>query len=180
MSSPFLITGHAVEQFVSRYDRRMSQDDAKALLQTTLDGGNVFLANEKTLTGEYLWHLPSLGLALVTKPRKEGHIIVTVLPENKIKAVQEGLNQAHMEAALELYHRAVPPPMEDLTGKPQTVRFVLEVAFVANFPNRLFAVNRVKERILQLFNGGSNVTFKKGTIKSISLRELPEGSKDGY
>jgi hypothetical protein len=88
MGSKFMLTSHAVEQLVTRYDRTLSHEDAKLLLETAITE-NILRLTERTLSGEDQWHLPGLGIVLITKRRKDKNIIVTVVPAEKVNSVRE-------------------------------------------------------------------------------------------
>lgn len=88
MGSKFMLTSHAVEQLVTRYDRTLGHEDAKLLLETAITE-NVLRLPERTLGGEDQWHLPGLGLVLITKRRKDKNIIVTVVPAENVNSVRE-------------------------------------------------------------------------------------------
>jgi hypothetical protein len=97
---------HALEQFVSRVDRRLSQTEALALLERSPR----FKA-EKTRTGEQYYDVPELGVRLITKRWQGGalhgqEVCITVIKLN--------LPPAWTDVELELLERPtlsiVPPP----------------------------------------------------------------------
>lgn len=88
MGSKFMLTNHAVEQLVTRYDRTLGHEDAKLLLETAI-GENVLRLPERTLSGEDQWHVPGLGIVLITKRRKDKNVIVTVVPAESVNSVRE-------------------------------------------------------------------------------------------
>jgi hypothetical protein len=88
MGSKFMLTNHAVEQLVTRYDRTLGHEDAKLLLETAIVE-NVLRLPERTLSGEDQWHVPGLGIVLITKRRKDKNVIVTVIPAENVNSVRE-------------------------------------------------------------------------------------------
>jgi hypothetical protein len=57
-----LYHSHAIEQFITRYDRSLSHPQARALLENT-----PHYKAEKTLTGDRYYDVPDLGMRLITK-----------------------------------------------------------------------------------------------------------------
>jgi len=85
-----IFTHHAVEQFISRYDRTLTAAAAREIL----DRHTVTATKsaQKTHGGEYYWDLPELDMRLVTKLDKAQHICVTVVPmQDKFRDLQEAL-----------------------------------------------------------------------------------------
>jgi len=93
MRNHFHLTDHAVEQFITRYDRNLSFEDAKRIVLAAA-GQAIHLAR-RTFGGEHQWHIESLGIVLITKTRKDTHIVVTILAE---EALQELVVQREINA----------------------------------------------------------------------------------
>jgi hypothetical protein len=53
---------HAIEQFITRYDRTLNHREARTLLENA-----THYKAEKTLTGDRYYDVPDLGMRLITK-----------------------------------------------------------------------------------------------------------------
>ena len=83
---------HALEQFTTRYDRTMSQDRARELLESATR-----YKSERTHTGEQYWDVPELGIRLITKrgtmPQDRGEeVCITVVPQAVLPVDQRTLD----------------------------------------------------------------------------------------
>lgn len=171
MSTKFLFTDHAVEQFITRYDRTLSYEDGKLLLETVVDEGDISLLTEKTFGGEEQWHMPTLRVVLITKPRRDGNIVVTVVQEEHLKSIRAQIrHDSEMDALAEFDLYRVPAISEpDISNTNQHVQFVLDVEFVVTFPNRAHALELIQDRLQKMFSNG--IALKRGKIKSIVVKE---------
>lgn len=151
MHNRFVLTSHAVEQFITRRDRCLAFDDAKQLLL-----GEIYDAeclHVRTLTGETLWHVPSLSIVLVTKLRRDELIVVTILADDKIKEYrQEKATNALAEADSSVDNSAI----------------CLKVAFNARLTrpgNSTELLDHITQRIRRLV---------EGMAKDLKHREIAE------
>lgn len=77
---------HALEQFITRYDRSLSHAEAHALLARC----TIYKA-EKTRTGEQYWDVPELGVRLIVKrwngsPWHGQQVCITIVKDTRRQA----------------------------------------------------------------------------------------------
>lgn len=82
MHSIFIFTEHAVQQFITRFDRTFTYEEGKLLLETVALDEPIKAMSVRTHSGEMQWHVPTLKAVFITKPRKEGNIVVTIIQED--------------------------------------------------------------------------------------------------
>ncbi len=124
----FIFTFHGVEQFITRFDRSLTHEQARQLLNHAIDE-RVERIDKKTLDGADQWHVPSLGVVLITRPTKKRHVIVTVVSDTHMHGpagdpygVRESPTLGRTTEEL-LY---APPLHSDAT---KNIRFMLDIEF---------------------------------------------------
>lgn len=86
MAHLFKFTYHALEQCASRYDREFTHDDAELLLETAIME-EIYKLKDRTYGGETQWHLPTVGLVMITKVRDNINLVVTVIDEGHVPSI---------------------------------------------------------------------------------------------
>lgn len=74
----FCFTHHAIEQFVTRYERSLSRDEG--LRQLKHHAADAEKMREKTPKGQDKWLLSELGVILISTREEDRHIVLTVIP----------------------------------------------------------------------------------------------------
>ena len=105
---------HAIEQFITRYDRTLTHDQALALLE-----GAARYKAEPTRTGERYWDVPELGVRLIVKYWNGGdwdgeQVCITVIKGRYCQLLtdieRELLEDAVARGAPRDRHAHPPPP----------------------------------------------------------------------
>jgi hypothetical protein len=128
------------------------------MLEDALEKG-VTKLDEKTFGGQTQWHVPRLGLVLVTKATKQGAVVVTVLGEDLLSSVRK---QKRVSDIQELAIAA---------DEPSVIRLEVELAVELNGnladveSTLVHAVRRAVEGIAKDYK-----THKKMNITDVVVR----------
>jgi hypothetical protein len=140
-----IFTHHAIEQFISRYNKRLTSSAAKEILKR--HAGIATKSDQKTHGGEYYWDIVDLDVRLVTKLDKAQHVCVTVVPlRDKFRDLQEQILREQELLDDVAVVESVDTPMARFNR--HTVKIVVEIE--CDIPSDIVpsqAKNKIKEGI---------------------------------
>lgn len=161
-----ILTHHAVEQYITRFDRMLTVPQAFSLLKEQLPYANRL--KERSLKGDALWQLPN-GAFLVTRIGARGdHVAVTILRDAVEAALRgRGPTAEEMEMLLE---RAggepyQPPPT---SGK---IRIHVEVEYSLGIENDPLFRERLVRAISKLVGGIAHTGLAQGKVVKYIVEE---------
>lgn len=168
-----VLTYHAVEQYISRFNRQLTAEDAWALLEAQLPYADRL--KQRSLKGDTLWRLPD-GAYLVTKTGERGEqVAVTVLREAAETATRRGRGHGPTEDEMEmLLERAETEPRQQhpTTGR---LRVCVEIEYTLGTENAPIFRSRFVRAIRKLVSGIAGTGLLQGKIDkySVEAEDLP-------
>ena len=160
-----VLTYHAVEQYISRFDRSLTAEAAWDALESQLPYADRL--KQRSLKGDVLWRLPS-GVYLVTKPAAGGkQIAVTVLRQAEDTPRGRGPTEEEMEMLLE--HAEAEPRQPHPAGG--TLRVYVEVEYALGIENEPIFRDRLVRAISKLVGGIAHTGLAQGKIVKYIVEE---------
>jgi hypothetical protein len=126
-----ILTYHAVEQYISRFDRTMSATTAWEELNAQIAYADRL--KDRSLRGDTLWRLPG-GAYLITKNDGVDDVAVTVLSEGQVPlgVRHDQPTEEELELLLDRVPEHIPLPA---TGEQRTLALTVTVTYTLGLDN---------------------------------------------
>lgn len=163
-----VLTYHAVEQYISRFDRAMSAATAWDQLNAQLAYADRL--KTKSLRGDTLWKLPN-GAYLVTKNDGVDDVAVTILGEGQLSEIRVAHDQPteeELEMLLERVPEHIPLPA---TGEQRTLSLSVTVTYTLGMDNGPVVEEKIWHAVKALFRNLKQGSVAKAKIEKVEFRK---------
>ena len=163
------LTHHAVEQYISRFDRTLTPAEAWEKLEAQIPYADRM--KQRSLKGDTLWRLPG-GAYLVTKQGASGEPVAVTVLRDVVEQDRNGFLPTEEELEMLLERGATEPvPEYRMEG---SMRLRVDVDYVLGIQNGPVVRERIIRALGRMLAGFRTTPIAHGTITKYSVTEAED------